>query len=46
MLLQNIDKIFLDFKTVIMSIDDFAADDDEVNIIIEANVHTRPWIHS
>ena len=38
-LLQNIDKIFLDFKSIIMDIEDRAAADDEVNSIIDMYTH-------
>mmetsp|Transcript_28857 Transcript_28857/g.33537 ORF Transcript_28857/g.33537 Transcript_28857/m.33537 type:complete len:286 (+) Transcript_28857:991-1848(+) len=38
-LLQNIDKIFEEFKTEIMSIDDRAADDNEVTTQIEMYTH-------
>jgi hypothetical protein len=38
-LLQNIDKIFLDFKTLIIGVDGRGADDDEVNSIIEMYTH-------
>ena len=38
-LLQNIDRIFLDFKTIILGVDGRGADDDEVNLIVDMYTH-------